>query len=428
MNTKILSVCFLLIILALAAACGGGAPFDGVLVSAQTGGTVTSDDGSLSLEIPPGAISEDTTISITLTALDDLPDDLRDAPGADLGYRLEPDGLIFSQPVTVSLAIDSQELFTEDDEGVTVSTYLLFTLNEAGEVEALEDLELAVSLEEASGVLRAKLSHFSWITRTKGSMHVQLEKLARMHWVNAGLSGWVIVSLADHVTKSNGVEVTHIIPTGFGKVSAIKDALDPYISGLEVRLVKGGKETLLHSGNYLCASTPGLGTYGIQVKGFNLFFPKGDPNKVVKTPLRVSLDGVVECIIPPTATSTPTPTATPTPTPTPTSSAFMPVSDTQELRISWTNGKGNCGMESSFSLRGTVEIVGSAVTLSIPFEASVSIGVIEPNGDFFLESVDGYETWKGNFSPDWFGMAVNVYTDEFNCITTWDVTFTPNEN
>ena len=58
----------------LASACGdsGGDGIttatpaaEGTPVSAAEGGTVTSDDGGLTLDIPPGAVTEDIEVSIS---------------------------------------------------------------------------------------------------------------------------------------------------------------------------------------------------------------------------------------------------------------------------------------------------------------------------------------------------------------------------
>jgi len=81
----------------------GELPQNKVLVPAEEGGTVTSDDGNLTLEIPAGALDSDTEIAVSYAESEELPESLREIEGAGPGYHLQPDGLTFNDPVTVSL-------------------------------------------------------------------------------------------------------------------------------------------------------------------------------------------------------------------------------------------------------------------------------------------------------------------------------------
>lgn len=67
-------------------------------VSAELGGTIALDDGSLVI-FPPGALFEDTDITVTPIA------NSGDDGGPLRSFRLEPDGLIFGAPVTVRLPL-----------------------------------------------------------------------------------------------------------------------------------------------------------------------------------------------------------------------------------------------------------------------------------------------------------------------------------
>lgn len=76
------------------------------------GGTITTDDGILTVDFPAGAVAEETDISITSVGRFD-PIRISDGPG--LGntlaeYDFEPDGLIFNQPVTVTMIVDVTDL------------------------------------------------------------------------------------------------------------------------------------------------------------------------------------------------------------------------------------------------------------------------------------------------------------------------------
>lgn len=72
-----------------------------------SGGTLRSADGLLELTVPAGALSVPTTVSIQPIT--------NNAPGhVGHAYRLEPEGLTFAQPVTLT--------FTYDDAGLVGST------------------------------------------------------------------------------------------------------------------------------------------------------------------------------------------------------------------------------------------------------------------------------------------------------------------
>jgi len=73
----------------------GAAPVD------EGGGIVTTPDGSVSITFPPGAVSGDTTVSISNTGSGyELTNNLGNALGV-YGVVLQPEGTTFDQPVTI---------------------------------------------------------------------------------------------------------------------------------------------------------------------------------------------------------------------------------------------------------------------------------------------------------------------------------------
>lgn len=68
----------------------------------RDGGVVVSDDGRMALEIPAGALDERVEITITAVA---GPDGSR----SDL-YMMEPMGLVFERPVTITFDYDGETL------------------------------------------------------------------------------------------------------------------------------------------------------------------------------------------------------------------------------------------------------------------------------------------------------------------------------
>jgi hypothetical protein len=85
-------------------------------IPANEGGTVETPDGDLTIDIDPGDLGEDTTISVTETTAHQNPEvdlTLGLSPGrgnAIALYDLEPDGMVFDSPVTVTITKDVSSL------------------------------------------------------------------------------------------------------------------------------------------------------------------------------------------------------------------------------------------------------------------------------------------------------------------------------
>ncbi len=75
-------------------------------VDSTDGGTVTTTDGGVTIEIPPGALNEDTTISITDTGSNfELTANLGQALGV-FGVNIQPEGTTFNTPITITFTWD----------------------------------------------------------------------------------------------------------------------------------------------------------------------------------------------------------------------------------------------------------------------------------------------------------------------------------
>ena len=86
-------------------------------VPADEGGTIDTPDGNLTLDIPPGSLPEDTTISVTQTETlpNDPPVDIKLTSGNGIGqviaeYDFQPDGLVFDPPATLTIVADVSDL------------------------------------------------------------------------------------------------------------------------------------------------------------------------------------------------------------------------------------------------------------------------------------------------------------------------------
>jgi|GEM_PF-2039450 hypothetical protein len=80
-------------------------------IPADQGGTIETPDEALTIDIEPGDISEDTTISVTQTVPQDPSVDLTIGPSPGLGqaiaaYDLKPDDMTFDSPITLTVVAD----------------------------------------------------------------------------------------------------------------------------------------------------------------------------------------------------------------------------------------------------------------------------------------------------------------------------------
>ena len=78
----------------------------------RDGGVVVSDDGRLSLEIPAGAL--DQNVEITIEAVPGP-----EGSASDL-YVMEPMGLVFDRPVTVTFDYDGETLGEAEADDLTM--------------------------------------------------------------------------------------------------------------------------------------------------------------------------------------------------------------------------------------------------------------------------------------------------------------------
>lgn len=128
-----------------------------VVISASTGGTVES--GPYRLEIPPGALDEDTRITLTPLDESELHPELA-AFGDDSLYpvRFEPDGLTFKTPVRLLVTAPKAELVEPTADGVILRGTVTRGAN--GPIEA----QRAGAVEDAGNGnyrLISYLEHFS---------------------------------------------------------------------------------------------------------------------------------------------------------------------------------------------------------------------------------------------------------------------------
>ncbi len=180
---KLLVVCCLIVfsITSTLVGCGcpSSSPDDTIRISkkieAKEGGTITDATGRVSMDIPAGAFSEDTHITIDEVEESEWPEVIRDLEPEGEVLRLEPDGLELNKPITITVKLDADMLpDKESEEGIP--TYILVSVGEDGGQEYLDGAETHI-FADGSIEVKAKLSHFSWIIRKKAFLQARLWKI-----------------------------------------------------------------------------------------------------------------------------------------------------------------------------------------------------------------------------------------------------------
>jgi hypothetical protein len=116
------------------------------------GGTIASTDGGISVSVPAGAVSSNTTFTVQ-PITNELPTEL------GLNYRLLPEGTHFAQPVTITFH------YTDDAiEGSREEDLLIATQDSTGVWQSPKDF----ILNKTDKTIAVRSNHFSdWATITK---------------------------------------------------------------------------------------------------------------------------------------------------------------------------------------------------------------------------------------------------------------------
>ena len=280
-----------------------------VLINADEGGSITSADERLTLEIPAGALDEDTEIGITVVSTADIPEQVIGIEGIGTVYKLEPSGLEFSKPIFVNFTLGTESLVSEDSmRGVFVSTMII--VNEDGDVQALDELEIRYLFDDELPLLSGEIDHFSWIVEIDGTLDVAIKEQQRRKELLERFISQVRVGY-QLKNSPDSYEVQRITPTATGKAFVFGDR--ELLSSPEV---VDRNHYIERNSLYICVEEVGLGTYGVNVVAEKAYRRNGQV--VLREPVRVNVQGVVECWIPPTRTPFPTETLTPLPTHSPT--------------------------------------------------------------------------------------------------------------
>ena len=143
------------LVLMLGLASCGGDEEAGSAISASEGGTVTSADGALTVEFPPGALPEDTEISIETVSDTDAA--TGGSPSLGNAYEVLPDDLVLERPARITMAL----ALAETRDRVPLADVVM--TNADGETQVAGAQRLAVDLAEGALRVTAETRHFSTV-------------------------------------------------------------------------------------------------------------------------------------------------------------------------------------------------------------------------------------------------------------------------
>ena len=272
----------------LAAGCGGGSG-DGSVTIGSSGGTAVSDDGRLTIDVPAGALQDDTEISIKAMSTGDAPEKLREVAAGDTAYLLEPAGLVFSQPALMTLVSGGDAFLDNDPETGIALVFLATQSGEAGDPESLTNQGMRVNLAEQTVTVTGELSHFSWIVRAQGLLSAKLEQIEPREWqlgqafeISSGIH--VARSTSGHAPTDVGIAGAFL---GFGSVSPVAEVA--FSESLDAGSVATSSVSFTPS--FWCSET-GIGTYTLDLRGpVHVFDIVTDDSEM----FRMIIDAVVDC-------------------------------------------------------------------------------------------------------------------------------------
>ena len=166
---------------------------------------VTSKDGGLTVSVPRGALPKPVKVRIRVLTPSQYPPELKGAtfkPGSKL-YALEPAGLRFLKPVTITRRIDAKLQGFDLAQGVP--GVVLTTRDARGKWEILKGQ--SVKLAGKTLVVGAKASHFSTVVAFDGGGRVSLDPPSVERFVGETFDVKLKLDV-DNAHRANTIEVS----------------------------------------------------------------------------------------------------------------------------------------------------------------------------------------------------------------------------
>ena len=383
-------------------------------VIADEGALLVSSDGRISLEIPSGALRENTRISVSEVPEAGWTEEIRTLDPEGPVYRFEPDGLVFNEPVTLEMQLEPDDISSKGLEA-GIPAYLLVSVDSDGEQNYLFDPVTKVSFEDESMTITGELIHFSWIVRQKALLEVGLLQVERKQVKDIIFEP----SIYYKNVRERHFPTTSVIRLGI--TLSVSNPLSTELDKTLIDILDDGEQRIIHP-FVKCIDDKGIGVYTLKVQACQevLKFRK-------LTYLTMVLDGVVECVPPPPTTgsvqeppsSTPTPTPEPAPTPAPTTPKKW------EVYIEYMDGIHICDPSTGIcNFNVMLRVVGDD---PVPMEgASVTLKMTGPDIDDEIKSE--ITDMNGEVTVEFKAPHGGVYHFEVIDISGKDMEYHPDKN
>ena len=166
-----LRLTFTILIIGLIASCNGSSSKKTAIKSVGLdGGSITSGDGLLTLDIPAGALADAVEITVERVS---------SATSSLLMYQLSPSGLEFSVPAHMTVDVSSIMATSDATEfNAKVFPGIITTALDGMGVEVLDNLALTVDADANSFLLGGDVSHFSgFVVGGNSNLSASIEKV-----------------------------------------------------------------------------------------------------------------------------------------------------------------------------------------------------------------------------------------------------------
>lgn len=155
----------------------------------ETTQEINSDDGSVKLSVPEKALSQGISIDeLSITKIQDVEISIEDS--VIIGYKLEPDGMEFDEPVLLEFELETPE---ENETDIP----LLFHMSG----DEIEILNMTYVVEENSSRILANLTHFSSVYYIPPTYHWKREHVSRSFYkISQSVPSKLVVGVSEDFT------------------------------------------------------------------------------------------------------------------------------------------------------------------------------------------------------------------------------------
>lgn len=220
------------------------------------GGSIAAGDGGLTLDVPAGALAEDSVITIRNLDLAALA-----ANGADAGYALEPDGLAFAVPATATMTLPPVA------GGAAIEPKLALLVTAGANDESPEPLaEQAVVFDTVAGEasVSGPLDHFSRLYTFRPRDRAEAQQRARVQLtiepgtqLQVNQAFHVLIQLIAGLEQRTEKQISHdnVVPAGD---RVVYSGPNPVVIGtIPLGASRGGGTVT----GYACGPIAGFGAY-----------------------------------------------------------------------------------------------------------------------------------------------------------------------